>query len=254
MTGAAVASAATGVVSLGAGIKSSKNAADSAEAGVDTAIALRDELSKLGTEGVDYAQTMIDDWESTFGGIQDNMASYYQNLDPTKFATQGKSNLSGQLDKQMTQFNDTMAASGLQSAGMQQQAQQEAAFKQAEGNAGIDLMAPEAVNKMQQGFLQFGEGQRTTADSMMNTALGRQGSLEATGANAVMGALGAQTQQYQDSSTGFMGASGDFMGSALGLGLASGSLGGGGAPSASVQGYGANQSGISGPRRPDGML
>ncbi len=117
--------------------------------------------------GIDTAQSMLDDWEATFGGIEDNLTDYYTNLDPNKFAIQSKADLQANLEKSMQQFNETMAASGLQSAGMKQQAAKEAAFAQAQGNSQIDIFADETVAQMQQGFLNYGSPYKQQAQSLL---------------------------------------------------------------------------------------
>ncbi len=141
-------------------------------------------MNSLGEQGMEYAQGLMDNWESSFGGIQDNLTQYYNNLDPEKFATQNKADYKQALDKQMGQFNETMAASGLQSAGMKQQTAKEAMFKTAEANSQIDLAAEDQVAQMKQGFLQFGEGQRGSAENAMGNAQANQANFAGMGQNA----------------------------------------------------------------------
>lgn len=121
-------------------------------------------------EGIDVAQKMMDSWTETFGGLEENLSDYYNNLDPDKFAMSAKSTLQANLDKSMTQFNESMAASGLQSSGMKQQVAKEAMFAQAQGNAQIDINSPEQVAQMQQGFLNYGSGFKTQAQSLLSNA------------------------------------------------------------------------------------
>lgn len=142
-------------------------------------------MNSLGEQGMEYAQGLMDSWESSFGGIQDNLTEYYNNLDPEKFATQNKADYKANLDKQMSQFNETMAANGLQSAGMKQQTAKEAMFKTAEANSQIDLAADDQVAQMKQGFLQFGEGQRGSAETAMGNAQSNQGQFANIGQGAV---------------------------------------------------------------------
>jgi len=267
MTGAAIATASVGVASLAQGVKESKKAGESGDRAIDAAMQnvgvagdLNKYLQELGGEGVEYAQGLMDNWEATFGGIQDNLADYYQNLDPNKYATQAKSDYMANMDKQMKQFNDTMASSGLQSAGMKQQAAQEASFATAQGNAAIDLGAEDKVRGMQQGFVNSGEAQRSQATNFMDSAMGRQGQYASIGGNAMMnantGIANAYSNQaggYGQSAAGYAGAGGSLMGSALGLGL----LGGGNKTVKPTweNGYaGSGQEDISGPRRPNGRL
>ena len=122
------------------------------------------------TGGIEFAQGMLDEWEGTFGGIEDNMKEYYENLDPTKYATQSKSQYMAEMNKQMKQFNDTMAASGLQSAGMKQQAAKEQAFQLAQGNAQIDIGAEEYVADKKQGWLNYGSGFKQQATGLLGQA------------------------------------------------------------------------------------
>lgn len=196
MTGAAIATAAVSVVNGIGARKDASEARDRAdqesaislaqrkEAGeqVDLAIeqikanqinveALEDFLSQMSQEGLDFAQGLLDQWESTFGSVEQNLSDYYKNLDPEKYAVQNKARLDEALQKSMQQFNETMAANGLQSAGMKEQAAKEAAFKQAQGNAQIDIASEDKVRGMQENWLKFGEPRRKTAEVAMGTAL-----------------------------------------------------------------------------------
>ena len=248
MTGAAVASAATGAVGMKRGSDAADDAAASAAATTASAHQLNAELKKMGEQGVEMAQGMLDNWESTFGGIQENLATYYDNLDPAQYATQAKQGYQTQMDKSMKQMNDSMAASGLQTSGMKAQSAQEAAFQQAQGNAAIDIGAEDKVRGMQQGFLNFGEGQRNSANSAMDNALTRQGNYATTGASGITGAQNMQTQMHSNSQTGYMGMAGDMMGGALGLGI-NGGFGGatpsGNAGSQVMGGYSGNNTPLS---------
>lgn len=188
--------------------------------------ALQQFLTSMGTQGVEYAQGLLDSWEGSFGGIQDNLSNYYNNLDPEKFATQNKVQFKQALDKQMKQYNETMAASGLQSAGMKAQAYKEAAFKTAEANAQFDISAPEQVAQMQQGFLSYGDAQRSGAQNAMSTAMANQAQMGQAGyeaqtnqasslANAYLGQASAAdkyAQNYGASAAGYNKAAGNMIG------------------------------------------
>ena len=238
MTGAAVASAAVGATSMVKGFGESRKAGEegdkavaAAEKNLGVASDLNALLAQLGEEGVEMAQGLMDDWESTFGGIQDNLATYYQELDPAKYSASAKANLATNMDKQMTQFNESMASQGLQSAGMKQQTAKEAAFKTAEANSAIDIAAEDKVMGMKQGFVNSGEGQRSQATNALTTAQARQGQYATTGANAMMKANQGVAEAYSgaaagygNSAAGFAGAGGSMMGSAIGLGIGSGAF------------------------------
>jgi len=236
MTGAAIAAAVVGVQGLKKSAKDSRSASESmqnavgaVEGNVGLAHELNAYLQGLGIEQQDFADNLMADWEGTFGGIQDNLSEYYNNLDPVKFATQNKMSLASAMDKQVSQMNESFATSGIQTGGMKMQAQKEAAFTQAQGNAAIDIAAPEQVAQMQQGFLNFGEGQRTTAFNAKQNAFNAQGQYAQWGTEAMMtanrdiaNAYSGYGQQQQDSASGWAGAGGNLLGGAMGLGIAGG--------------------------------
>jgi len=118
MTGAAIASAAVGATSLVQGGRESRNADDTMGQSVDAiagnmdiAKQLNAYLMQIGQEGQDNAQRMMDDWANTFGDLEGHLSEYYNNLDPTKFATQNKVKLQESMDKSMKQMNEGFACS-----------------------------------------------------------------------------------------------------------------------------------------------
>ena len=251
MTGAAIASAGMSVVGgIGArnDAKDAQRSSDAAnersnqyqdqaigviEENQATVDALQTFLTSMGEEGMTHAQGLLDNWESTFGGVQENLSSFYNNLDPTKYATESKATLKRNMDKQMEQFNDTMASSGLQSSGMKQQAAKEAAFKTAEANSQIDLASEDKVAEMKQGWLNQGEPQRAFAQSNMSQAQRNQALYGETGfnaqstqntnlANAYLGGSEFQQNQsanYGASAAGYNQSAGNMFGSAMRSGI-----------------------------------
>jgi hypothetical protein len=111
-------------------------------------------MADLSKEYGEFAQGLMDDWEETFGGIEQNVVDYYANLDPTKFAIQQKQSLSDALDKNMQMFNEVAAQSGIYTSGMKQQAQKEMMFQKAKGFQEAELMAEDYVRGQQAGFYQ----------------------------------------------------------------------------------------------------
>ena len=136
-------------------------------------------------QGIEIAQEMMDNWANTFGGLEENLSEYFNNLDPDKYAIQSKIALQENLDKSLTQFNETMAAKGLQSSGMQQQVAKEAMFAQAAGNASIDINADDVVAQQQMGFLQYGQAEKLQAGNLLSNAtnIGEQMKFEAAASN-----------------------------------------------------------------------
>ena len=208
------------VVGVGGLVQSNKAGKDAKKAQNNEMDMRRQELA-MKQQGLDFNQGLLDDWENTFGGLEDNLNDYYSNLDPTKFATQNKQTLNESMDKQMKQFNESMAAQGLQTSGMRVQAEKEAAFGKAQGNAAIDMAAPEQVNQMQQGWL------GANKQSQLQAQAGVTGAINGVGAGyGNMGnAYGNHAQQAGQSQSGWLNAGGSMLGSALGLGINSGGFG-----------------------------
>jgi len=193
----------------------------------------KDFLSSMSDQGTEYAQGLLDSWEQTFGGLQDNLSDYYNNLDPAKFATGEKAKFKQNLDKQMQQYNETMASSGLQSAGMRAQTAKETAFKTAEANSQIDLQSEEYVKDQQMGFLNYGDPQRQEAQRAMGVAQDNQNSLGQQGFQAQFnqnqqitdmyrtqaGINDTNAQQYGESAAGYSQAAGNYFGSAMSAGV-----------------------------------
>jgi len=128
------------------------------------------------------AQDLMNDWEVTYGGIEDNLSDYYNNLDPSKYALQYKTNLSQDIDKQLAQTNDELASSGLMSAGMRAQSEKEAAFTKATGNANADLAAEDRVREMQTSFLNRGENRKSMYDNAL-TGVSSSSDISSTSSN-----------------------------------------------------------------------
>jgi len=251
MTGAAIASAGMSVYS---GMQASDRADDAQRSSEEESMlarqdreaamgviegnqsnvdALQSFLNDMGAQGIEYAQGLLDNWEQSFGGVQDNLTEYYENLDPTKYAVEQKALFKESIDKQMTQYNETMAAGGLQSAGMKAQTAKEAAFKTAQTNAQIDIGAEDKVASMKQDWLQFGDAQRASGENAMNTALGREAEFGTKGfqaqtdqntrlAGAMVGDAQAHDQyaaNYGASAAGYEEASGNYFGNAISSGI-----------------------------------
>ena len=145
----------------------------------------QDIMKGLGDEYGEYASQIWQDWENTFGGLEQNLSDYYTNLDPTKFSVQMKAEIGQEMNKATAQFNETAAQSGIYTSGMQLQNQKENQFKQAEAFSQADIQAPEMVNQMQQGFYgQFGAPAKADAQGLQGQAIMNQGNMANMGFNA----------------------------------------------------------------------
>jgi len=204
------------------------------QTGIDEMIAQYGMAQGSLDEQMAFGQDMLTDWEETFGGIEDNLSQYYNNLDPVKYATSYKSNLNENIDKQMAQMNETMAATGLQTAGMKQQTAKEAAFAKATGGAQADLMAEDKVMSMKQGFLNTGSAQKTNAQNLisgsykdkanMSSNLGTNLSNAYGGKGTMSANLGSNQMQQQQQSTKDMWDGSEMLGAGISDGFMMGGL------------------------------
>ena len=203
-TGAAIGSAVVGIAGNRSASKSADASAQSAQDSLSQGIAEMEKYFEQanihGEDALQFSQDMLGDWEDTFGGIEENLSSYYQNLDPAKYSQQYKTNLNENIDKELTQMNESMAASGLQTAGMKQQTAKEAAFAKAQGGAESDLMAEDKVRGMQQGFLNTGANQKSAANSSITNSYGNLANINMSAANSIGGMYGAQSGLSQGQS------------------------------------------------------
>lgn len=176
----------------GAGLIQGKKASDKADESYAKGISeIEKYMAQAGMHGKDaleFAQGMLDDWEGTFGGIQDNLSDYYDNLDPELYATQYKSNLYDNIDKELADMNESLGAAGLMSSGMRAQNEKEAAFAKATGGAQADIMAEDKVMEMKQGFVNSGANQLASANASMSNAHSNLANISVGAAGTIGGA------------------------------------------------------------------
>ena len=103
-------------------------------------------------ERLAFAKEQYDDWQEVYGPIQENLSSFYQNLDPDTFAASGVQQLEEQFIQVQEDFQRSYAQRGI-TTGAQALAEQSAALQLAQGKAEIRQKAPLQVASAQQGFL-----------------------------------------------------------------------------------------------------
>jgi len=221
----AIGSIVGGVANLVGSYSASKSAKASAEhaeklmneqlkygqEGVDIADDLAQTLKDIGNEYGDNAHKVWGEWESMYGDLETNLTNYYSSLSPTKYATEWKSNIEKELNKQFQHFNQVASQSGIYTTGMKLQAMKERAFKQAEANALADVKAPEMVaNQQSQFFGKFGMPQKMYAENLNSSAILEQANLANLGVsqqlasrNNLMTALAGASNAYSQSSAGY---------------------------------------------------
>lgn len=103
-----------------------------------------------------FEQERIDEWEATYGTVEDQLANYYETLSPTLRITQGLEAFEKEKERGMKQLNETLAQRGIDRSGMAAQIETQVAVDSAEERARIRAAAPMEVAKEKLGFLNTG--------------------------------------------------------------------------------------------------
>ena len=148
MSGGIVAGAAIGLVGTAYASRQASKSADRA-----TAAASNAEAAQLA-----FAQEQYDEWKATYGGVEDQLAKYYETLTPTMRITQGLEAHEKEMNRARKQLEESYAQRGISSSGIAAQTRTEMSVASAEERARIRAAAPLEVAKEKLGFLQVGLG------------------------------------------------------------------------------------------------
>lgn len=154
MVWGAVAGAVVGAV--GSAI-ASKN---SAKASKDASRA----ASEAEAERLAFDRERYEEWQATYGPLEDNLARYYNNLDPELRTTMGLEAYEREKDIALTQLRETLDQRGIGTSGIAGQLETEIALASAEERARIRADAPMETAREQAAFLQIGLGQDPSGD------------------------------------------------------------------------------------------
>lgn len=144
----------------------------------------------LSKEQIEYMKEKDARWNEIYGTVEENLGTYFNELNPDDVATQGLEKL--QLEYQTVQKaleKETMAR-GTADDDLTKYVGTMGRFDLAKGRATIKANAEKAVREEQQKFVGLGTGQASQVLAGMNTAYG-------TGINFAQ----AQSSQYLDRST-----------------------------------------------------
>lgn len=178
---AAVGAIGGSVISSQASSKASKRAADAQDA----------QLS--------FDMERYDDWQNIFGGVQENLANYYNSISPDYYVAAGLEAFEKEREAQMGKLNETLAQRGLSNSGLAATVATENAISSAEARASIRREAPRQAREDQSRFLQIGMGQNP--GSSVSSTLGSIATNAQTQANQASQAAG-QAMSSAVSSTG----------------------------------------------------
>lgn len=135
-----------------------------------------------------FAEEQQARFEEIYGPVEDNLASYYNQLTPDYYAVQGLEAFQQEQDQALTKVRETLAQRGLADSGVA--AATEIAFGQSEAQnrARIISEAPEKVAAKKLDFLSVGKGNAPTG---VQDALSGQAADAAKSAQQASAAAGA---------------------------------------------------------------
>ena len=172
MSGAAVVGAAA--IGAGSSYMSSSKAskqADAARRSADNSAALQYEVSM---EQLEFNKQQYDDWQSIFGPVQQNLASYYKNLSPDTVASLGLQNLEHEYTRSAQLLDQALAIRGITNSGATEAGLTQLEQTRMLGRAQVRNDASNIVAQQQANFLNIGMGQQSQLQQGINNAYTQQ--------------------------------------------------------------------------------
>jgi len=119
--------------------------------------------------GQQVAQQQYDEWEQTFGSIQENMANYYQAMDPRDFAKFNKATIDDSYQQASESLSKNLAQRGIQGGGVEAGAmsnlESATALQRGQNQIQSEFAYADAQNK----FLGSGNAQSQAQTNMLNS-------------------------------------------------------------------------------------
>lgn len=148
--------------------------------------------SKDAAKSLAFEQQKYDEWQATYGSLEDNMAAYYNQLTPEFYATQGLEAFQKEQQVGLERIRTSLAQRGIEDSGIALALEHQTAQEGAETRARIRAEAPGMAMQEKQGFLSAGLGLQP--GQSYSTALSNQANAAAQRANAAEQAAGQAMQ------------------------------------------------------------
>jgi len=130
-----------------------------------------------------------DDWNETYGPLQDNLAEYYNSVTPEYYAAVGVEKFNEEFQTSLQRIDESFAQRGIDpSSGISGSIKSQAELNAAETRAGIRREAPRQATEDQSRFLQIGLGQNP--GSSISSTLSQQSREQAITAQNAQTAAG----------------------------------------------------------------
>ena len=183
-------------VGLGSSIKSSSDASKEAKAG-------RRQAGEAGDAQLAFEQEQYDDWQATYGGIEENLSEYYNSISAETYMAQGLENQQQAFETSMTRINESLAQRGIEpGSGISASIGAQAELGSAEERAKIRFDAPRQATEDKSNFLQIGLGQNP--GSSMSSTLSQQSQQLQSQANIAEQRSGMANQQTGQAAQSFV--------------------------------------------------
>ena len=201
MSGAAVigGAAAVGAVSSYSASKRAGKQASAALQSADASAALQYEASM---EQLAFSQQQYEDWQSIFGPVQQNLASYYKNLSPDTVASLGLQNLEQEHTRSTQLLDQALARRGITNSGATEAGLTQLEQTRMLGRAQVRNDASNIVAQQQANFLNIGMGQQSQLQEGINNAYTQQMNVHGQAYANQMGLASQQNDLAYKAATG----------------------------------------------------
>lgn len=123
-------------------------------------------------EQLDFEKERYNEWKATYGGLQDNLAAYYNEMSPILREVQGLEAYEKEKNLALKNLRENLAQRGLDSSGLMADVETSFAIESAAERARIRAAAPMETAREKAAFLQVGLGQNP-ASSVSNALSSR---------------------------------------------------------------------------------
>ena len=129
-------------------------------------------------------------WDEVFGPTQDNLAKYYNNLDPTSVAAKNVVGIQQAYQESQKQIDVQLAQRGMSDSGLSADLMSKNLYSNEQSKAQARADAPQQVAAQQSSFLGLGMGLESSINSSITSAYQGQ---QATANNRYLAATQAQS-------------------------------------------------------------
>jgi hypothetical protein len=155
--------AGAAVVGAGASIYGAMKAGDAAEDATQAS-------SEASAAELNFARENQARWDEVFGPIQDNLAKYYNNLDPNSVAATNVVGIQKAYQESQKQIDVQLAQRGMGNSGLSAELMSKNLYSNEQSKAQARLAAPKQVAAEQASFLGLGMGLESSLQASQQSA------------------------------------------------------------------------------------